>query len=142
MVDSSTTNVPSVRYLPTCLTPSIKAPKSGSRRAGSAKGVWIARVTASTSAILEKSDVHLNLSACTTLLISSSSPGSSPFNGLSPRFNISILKPEDAESRWKPHTRLKASKSANRTAAGMPTYPIPITPMFLIGPFSSSIFFR
>ncbi|OPY23746.1 MAG: hypothetical protein A4E23_00470 [Methanomethylovorans sp. PtaU1.Bin073] len=91
IVDSSTTSIPFLRFLPTFVMPSMSALKSGDRLFGSSKGVWIANVTASSSLIFEKSDVQVNLPAFVTFFNRSSSPGSSPLRGLSPLLSISIL---------------------------------------------------
>ena len=128
IVDSSTTSVPGVIYRPTFRMPSVSGVKSGIRSFGFSNGVWMASVTASHSAIIEKSDVQMNftlrsvfLPLPTTFAISSSRPGSSPLRGLSPALSIAILYPELSESRWNPYTRSNAGASAKSTAAGIPT---------------------
>ena len=70
-VDSSTTSIPGRRLRPALLMPSFRAEKSGIRSSLFLKGVWMERVTASISAIFEKSDVQANFFATTTFFRSS-----------------------------------------------------------------------
>ena len=107
--------------LPDPPDPSKSGPKSGSRSFGSANGVWIASVTASHSATREKSEVQAKRPSLTASASRGSRSGSSPLSGLSPRFSISILYPDEGESRWKPSTRSIPGAWAKRTAAGIPT---------------------